>query len=81
MSLIALRYRYSESRTDLPDEEGTETKKSQRWWRLEFSRTDLPDEEGTETTFTVRNCRWVRFVSRTDLPDEEGTETQEHWSH
>ena len=68
-------------RTDLPDEEGTETWESAL---LRFpaapSRTDLPDEEGTETR---RRSGYINFkiLGRTDLPDEEGTETIAEVSH
>ena len=47
--------RVGRRRTDLPDEEGTETasRRNRRAWSPDRQRrTDLPDEEGTET----RNC-------------------------
>src|SRR5208282_5397966 len=65
------------SRTDLPDEEGTETSVDSRLTGVNkmLSRTDLPDEEGTETGFSAKFSRVCRRSRRTDLPDEEGTET------
>ena len=61
-------------RTDLPDEEGTETLTllSVAVSRI-LGSTDLPDEEGTETIGA--DLVSVRLAGRTDLPDEEGTET------
>src|SRR6266852_5722959 len=61
--------------TDLPDEEGTETRVRLHGESDPAKRcTDLPDEEGTETAMNRAGCAVCNYRC-TDLPDEEGTET------